>query len=45
MARRRLAQNPRLGGRGLAKAGLILGYAALVLYIVAVLVFLARRPS
>jgi hypothetical protein len=45
MARRRLAQSPGLRGRGLAKAGLILGYTAIGLYIVVVLVFLARGMS
>jgi hypothetical protein len=35
IARKRLAQDPTLGGRGMAKAGLIVGYAALVINVLA----------
>jgi len=45
IARRHLAQNPLLRGRGLAKAGLILGYTVLGLYIIAVAVLLAFGTS
>ncbi|HZR21759.1 MAG TPA: DUF4190 domain-containing protein [Verrucomicrobiae bacterium] len=42
VAMKRIAQNPALRGRGMAKAGLIIGYVALVLsvlVVVAILVF------
>jgi hypothetical protein len=45
MARNRLAQNPLLRGQGLAKTGLILGYAALALYAIAVAAVLALGIS
>jgi hypothetical protein len=45
MARHRLAQNLTLRGQGLAKAGLIVGYTALALYAVAVLLFFALGLS
>ena len=45
IARRKLAQNSSLRGRGLAKAGLILGYTSLGLYTVALVIFLAFRQS
>jgi hypothetical protein len=41
MARKRLAHEPLLGGAGLAKAGLILGYVALGLYLAGALLVLA----
>ena len=44
-ARRRLAQNPLLRGQGLAKAGLILGYASLGLYLAAALLLLVFGRS
>ncbi len=40
MALKRLAQNPSLRGGGLAKAGLIIGYIGLALFIVGIVVFL-----
>jgi hypothetical protein len=40
MALKRLAQNPSLRGGGLAKAGLIIGYVALALFIMGIVVFL-----
>jgi hypothetical protein len=40
MAMKRLAQTPSLRGAGLAKAGLIIGYVGLVLFIVAIVAFL-----
>jgi len=45
MAQRRLAQNPLLRGHGLAKAGLILGYASLGLYLAAALLLLVFGRS
>ena len=39
MASKRIRQNLGLGGRGLAKAGLILGYISLILYVIVILVF------
>jgi hypothetical protein len=45
MARKRLAQNPLLRGAGLAKAGLILGYVALGLSVITVVVLLAFGAS
>ena len=45
MSRRRLTQNPLLRGRGLVKAGLILGYASLGIYLAAVLLLLVFGSS
>jgi hypothetical protein len=44
-ARKRLAQNPELRGRGFAKAGLILGYISLALYLIALLVLVVFGMS
>jgi uncharacterized protein DUF4190 len=41
MAKKRIARDPMLGGRGLAKAGLIIGYAGLGLTVLALVGFVA----
>jgi ABC-type molybdate transport system permease subunit len=41
LARRRFAQEPLLGGAGLAKAGLIVGYVVIGLYVAVALLAVA----
>jgi uncharacterized protein DUF4190 len=45
MAMKRIAQNPGLRGRGMAKAGLIIGYVGLVLCVIVVVAILALGLS
>jgi hypothetical protein len=45
MALKQMAKNPALSGRGLAKAGLIVGYIGLALFILVIVVLIAFGAS